>query len=105
MDVQLLQFVAESSHLLFGAFATFCAILLWSRTRDMAWTLVIVGVIISYAGIVYSTLSTFGIIDEASFALRIGGADVPVVRLALADLPPLFLGIGFLVAVTRRKAP
>jgi hypothetical protein len=94
-------FVAESLHLLFGAFATFCAILLWSRTRDMAWTFVIVGTIISYAGIVYGTLATFGIIDEAAFALR----GVPVVRMALADVPLLFLGIGFIVAVTRRRAP
>jgi len=94
-------FVAESSHLLFGAFATFCAILLWSRTRDMAWTFVIVGTIVSYAGIVYGTLATFGIIDEAAFALR----GVPVVRIALADLPPLFLGVGFIIAVARRRAP
>jgi hypothetical protein len=99
MEIQ--DFVAESLHLLFGAFATFCAILLWSRTRDMAWTFVIVGTIVSYAGIVYGTLATFGIIDEAAFALR----GVPVVRIALADVPLLFLGIGFIVAVTRRRAP
>ena len=99
MDIQ--DFVAESSHLLFGAFATFCAILLWSRTRDMAWTLVIVGTILSYAGIVYGTLSRFGIIKPDDFALR----GVHVVEMALANLPPLFLGIGFIVAVTRRKAP
>jgi hypothetical protein len=99
MEIQ--DFVAESLHLLFGAFATFCAILLWSRTRDMAWTFVIVGTIVSYAGIVYGTLATFGIIDEAAFALR----GVPVVRMALADVPLLFLGIGFIVAVTRRRAP
>src|SRR5512137_617635 len=95
------EFVAESSHLLFGAFATFCAILLWSRSRDMAWTFVIVGTIVSYAGIVYVTLADFGIIDEATFALR----GVPVVRIALADLPPLLVGIGFLVAMARRRAP
>jgi hypothetical protein len=99
MDIT--NFVAESSHLLFGAFATFCAILLWSRTRDMAWTLVIVGTIVSYAAIVYTTLADFGIIDEAKFALN----NVPVVRIALADLPPLFIGIGFLIAATRRRAP
>ncbi len=95
------EFVTESSRLLFGAFATFCAILLWSRTRDMAWTFVIVGTIVSYAGIVWGTLATFGIIDEAAFALR----GVNVVRIALADLPPLFVGIGFILAVARRKAP
>ncbi len=94
-------FVAESLHLLFGAFATFCAILLWSRTRDMAWTFVIVGVILSYTGIVYDTLATFGIVDEATFALR----GVPVVQIVLTDLPLLALGIGFIIAVARRRAP
>jgi hypothetical protein len=96
MDMQ--SFVAESSHLLVGAFATFCAIFLWSRTRDMAWTLVIVGTIVSYAGIVYGTLVTFGIIDEADFMLR----GVHVVRIALADLPPLAVGIGCIIASSRR---
>jgi len=99
--MDFIEFAAQSSHLLFGAFATFCAILLWSRTRDMAWTFVIVGTIISYAGIVYGTLATFGIIDEAKLLLR----EVPVVKIALTDLPPLFVGIGFIVAVTRRRAP
>lgn len=95
------EFVAGSSRLLFGAFATFCAILLWSRTRDLAWTFVIVGTIVSYTGIVWETLAAFGIIDEAAFALR----GVPVVRMALADLPPLFVGIGLLAAAARRRAP
>jgi len=101
MGIQIQQFIAESSRLLFGAFATFCAILLWSRTRDMAWTFVIVGAIVSYAGIVYGTLAAFGIIDPDDFALR----GVHVVEMALANLPPLFLGIGFIVAAVRRRTP
>lgn len=99
--MDMTDFVAQASHLLFGAFATFCAILLWSRTRELAWTFVIVGTIVSYTGIVYGTLAAFGIIDEASFALR----GVPVARIALTDLPPLFVGIGLLLAVARGKAP
>jgi ABC-type spermidine/putrescine transport system permease subunit II len=93
-------FVIEVTRLAVGAFATFCAILLWSRTRDLAWTFVIVGTIVSYAGIVWGTLATFGIVDEAAFALR----GLPVVRVALSVLPPLFLGIGFLAAVARRRS-
>ena len=99
--MDLAAFWAEAAHLLFGAFATFCAILLWSRTRDMAWTFVIVGAIVSYAGIVYGTLAAFGIIDPDDFALR----GVHVVEMALANLPPLFLGIGFIVAAVRRRTP
>ena len=55
-------FSVDASHLLFGAFATFCAILLWSRTREMGWTFLIMAVIISYADIVLGTLRTYGIL-------------------------------------------
>jgi hypothetical protein len=99
MDIQ--QFVVEASRFLFGAFATFCAILLWSRTRDMAWTLVIVGAITSYAAIVYETLVRFGVVEAG--ALTVGG--MPLASVLLTDLPPLFLGLGFMVAAVRRRVP
>ncbi len=99
MDIQ--QFVVEASRFLFGAFATFCAIMLWSRTRDMAWTLVIVGAITSYAAIVYEALVRFGVVQAG--ALAVGG--MPVASILLADLPPLFLGLGFIVAAARRRIP
>ncbi len=95
------QFVVEASRFLFGAFATFCAILLWSRTRDMAWTLVIVGAITSYAAIVYEALVQFGVVERDAFL--VGG--MPVVSILLAVMPPLFLGIGFIVAAARRRIP
>jgi len=42
--MELQAFLIEASHLIFGAFATFCAILLWSRTRDLGWTFIIIAV-------------------------------------------------------------
>ena len=99
MDIQL--FVSEAGRLLFGAFATFCAILLWAKTRDMAWTFVIVGTILSYAGIVYANLLRFGILEADIFSY----AGFPLVSMALDDLPFLFLGIGFLVVVSKRRHP
>ncbi len=94
-------FYQNASHLVLGAFATFCAILLWSRTRDMAWTFVIIGAIVAYANIVLTTLRTFGILGEDFFLYR----GIPVFSMALADLPLLFSGIGFLVAASRRRHP
>ncbi len=99
MDAQ--SFTVDISHLLFGAFATFCAILLWSRTRDMGWTFVIVGTLVSYAGIVFITLLQFGILEEEYFSWR----GVPVVRLALTNLPLLFSAIGFLIVIARKRTP
>jgi hypothetical protein len=99
MDIT--SFWQDATHLLLGAFATFSAILLWSRTRDMAWTFVIIGAIVSYADIVLATLRGFGILGDDP--LRYHG--VPVLQIALSDIPLLFLGIGFLVAVSRRRTP
>jgi hypothetical protein len=99
MDTQL--FISEAGRLLFGAFATFCAILLWARSRDMAWTFVIVGTILSYAGIVYTNLLRFGILEKDIFTL----SGIPLVTMALDDLPLLFVGIGFLAALSQRRRP
>jgi ABC-type Fe3+-siderophore transport system permease subunit len=99
MDIQL--FATEAGRLLFGAFATFAAILLWSRTRDMAWTFIIIATILSYAGILYANLLRFGILesDVASYA------GIPLARIALEILPLLCLGVGFLIVLSRRRRP
>jgi len=95
----IVAFAQDASHLALGAFATFCAILLWSRTRDLAWTFIIIAVILSYADIVLATLRGFGILDEDLLSYR----GVPVLRIALADLPLLFSGLGFVLAAVRKK--
>jgi hypothetical protein len=99
MDLQA--FLIEASHLAFGAFATFCAILLWSRTRDMSWTFIIIAVIVSYAGIAFTTFVRLGLVDEELFIYR----GVPVVRLVLTDLPLAFMAVGFLIAAVRKRLP
>jgi hypothetical protein len=94
-------FSQTMSHLVLGAFATFCAILLWSRTRDMAWTFVIIGAIVSYADIALATLRSFGILGED--LVRYQG--IPVLQILLSNIPLLFFGIGFLIAASRRGRP
>ena len=96
----IVAFSQDASHLALGAFATFCAILLWSRTRDLAWTFVIIGAIVSYADIVLATLRGFGILGEDLLSYRgvpgpadrpgqpaaaVLGDRVPARRLAEAD--------------------
>ncbi len=99
MDIQL--FATEAGRLLFGAFATFSAILLWSRTRDMAWTFVIIATILSYAGIIYANLLRFGVLESDITSY----AGIPLAAIALEDLPLLCVGVGFLVALSRRRRP
>jgi hypothetical protein len=98
-------FTQYASHLLLGAFATFCAILLWSRTRDIAWTFVIIGAIVAYANIVFTTLRGLGILGTDILGFTLPSNVLPIVSIALADLPLLFSGIGFLVAASRRRHP
>jgi hypothetical protein len=97
----VVEFAREAAHLALGAFATFCAILLWSRTRDLAWTFIIIAAILTYVNIVLATFQRFGMLPED--IVSYGG--VPVLQIALDDLPLLFLGIGFVLAAARKRLP
>lgn len=81
-----------------GSVATFLAILLWSRTRDIAWMFVIIGIIVAYGESVYLTLRAFGVV-HAEFIVIHG---VPVFEIVLANLPMLFFSVGFIVMISRR---
>src|SRR5271157_5582048 len=94
-------FTQEASHIALGAFATFCAILLWSRTRDLAWTFIIIAAVLSYAEIVMATLRSFGILGDELLNYR----GVPVLQIALTNLPLLFSGLGFVIAASRKRVP
>lgn len=85
--------------LLIGALATFFAILVWSRTRNPAWILMVVGILIHYIQIVSATLEEFGIITEKIY--NIGG--VPVIKTILVNLPLLFFTLGMIIFITRKK--
>jgi len=99
--MDMVAFSQEAAHLGLGAFATFCAILLWARTRDIAWTFVIIGAIVSYADIVLTTLLQLKVVEEGALLYH----GVPVLSLALSTLPLLFSGLGFLIAASRRRQP
>jgi hypothetical protein len=90
--------VLISSRLGFGAIAGFLAIMLWSKTRDVAWMLMVIGTIAAYGETVYGILERFGIADSAW--LKLGS--VPVIALVLPNLPSLFYSIAFAVMVARK---
>jgi hypothetical protein len=81
-----------------GAIATFLAIMLWPRTRDLAWMLIIIGTIVHYGAIVFQALEVFGVArihvnDETAGAL---------IRAALLNLPLVFYSLGFVVMIRRK---
>ncbi|MDR2080049.1 MAG: hypothetical protein LBP74_10045 [Treponema sp.] len=87
-----------SSRLFLGSLASFLAIMLWSKTRDVAWMLMVIGTIAAYAEIVYTILGLFGI--ATGTALLVGS--VPIPGLILSNLPTGFFIAAFLVMVIRK---
>jgi hypothetical protein len=86
------------SRLALGATASFLAIMLWSKTRDVAWMLMVVGTIAAYAETVYSILERFGIADGSLFSI---GA-VPLASIILPNIPTAFYIAAFAVMVARK---
>ena len=92
------QIVYIICRLTLGGAAAFLAIMLWSRTRDLAWILMVIGAITSYGEVVYSILELSGI--TAFSALSIGS--MSVASIVLPCLPMGFFIAAFAVMVVRK---
>jgi len=86
------------SQLAVGAAASFFAIMLWSRTREAAWMLIIIGAIVAYAEIVYSVLGLFGMGGDF---LLIG--EVPLITFILPLLRMSFFIAAFTVMIVKQS--
>jgi membrane protein implicated in regulation of membrane protease activity len=82
-----------------GGIAAFLAIYLWSQTRDVPWMLVIMGIVLRYLEIAFSTLAFFGIIDDTGLVI----ARVVSVRLLLENLPYLFYSAALILMIRRQR--
>ena len=81
-----------------GSAAAFLAIMLWSRTRDLAWMLMVIGAIATYGETVYSILSLSGVIGENT----LDDGPMSVASMVLPCLPMVFFIAGFAVMVARK---
>ncbi len=90
--------VLLSTRFAFVAVSTFLAIVVWSRVRDAAWMLMVVGIVAGYADILYSMLVEFGLAPD--IGPRVAG--VNILALVFPNLPWLFFSLAFLV-MARRK--
>jgi hypothetical protein len=93
------EFIVILSRLGVGAIGTFFAILLWSQTRDSAWVLVIIGTLVGYAAVVYTTLETFGIVSVQVSLLP----GFPMLEVLLANLPMVFYICAFISMIARKR--
>ncbi len=95
----LAPFLLLISRLCVGAICAFFAIILWSRTRDGAWILVVLGALLAYVDILLTTLEAFGIIAWEGLLWN----GIPIYKLAATNLPLLFLTVAFIVAIGRKS--
>jgi len=96
MDVG--QAIYVLSRLGLGALASFFAIMLWARTRDIAWMLMVIGIIAAYVGTIHAILGIFGIGGETILAI----GSMPLVSIILPNVPMLFFIAAFAVMVFRK---
>ena len=92
------QIIYILSRLILGALASFFAIMLWSKTRDVAWMLMVIGTIAAYVETVYAILNLFGI--NGGNILYIG--TVPIMSIVLPCLPTVFFIAAFAVMIARK---
>ena len=100
----MIALIMDSGHLIYiicrlvlGAAAAFLAILLWAKTRDLAWMLMVIGVLASYVEVVYSILELFGL--GGVFGAYIGSKSVA--SILFPCLPLVFFIAAFAVMVAR----
>ncbi|MDR2185205.1 MAG: hypothetical protein LBO80_05990 [Treponema sp.] len=96
MDTGVLIYI--SSRLILGAAAAFLAIMLWSKTRDVAWMLVVIGIIAAYIETIYSVLDLFGLIGKRFIVI----GSIPLMSIILPNLPAVFFIAAFGVMVIRK---
>jgi uncharacterized membrane protein len=87
------------SQLILGAGAAFLAILLWPKTREAAWMLVIFGAIIAYIETVYSILKIFGIAGEEYLIL----GSIPLISFILPSVRMIFFIVAFAIMVYKQS--
>ena len=96
--MELGELILILSRLGIGAIATFLAILLWSNTRDIAWMFIVMGTILRYGEVMYSTFELFGIVHMDG-AIR----GIPIVEIVFLNLPTLLFIAGFAVMISRSR--
>lgn len=84
--------------LILGGITAFLAIMLWSKTRDVAWMSLVAGFISAYCGIVYDLMVDLGVILPSGpliFGLSLS-------TLVFTVVPFLFFILAFILMLIRR---
>lgn len=81
-----------------GGITAFLAIMLWSKTRDVAWMSLVAGFITTYARMVYETMIDLHIITAAGPVVW----GLPLSTLLFNIVPFVFFILAFILMLARR---
>lgn len=95
-DTEIVFFVIK---LFFGTLIAFFAIMLWSKTRDLSWMLLVLAAVTGYSSIVFELLLKLGFVDTRHINLL--GIEIPLIQLALLVAPNLFVVAAFVLMLIR----
>ncbi|QEN05382.1 hypothetical protein EW093_11890 [Thiospirochaeta perfilievii] len=89
--------VAIIIKLFFGFLAALTSLLLWSKTRDGAWLLMVLGVVFLYLETLLQILDSFGFI----LYKKIEFSSIPILPLIFEVVPFFFFALGMFVFLLR----
>lgn len=85
--------------LVLGGITAFLAVSLWSKTKDASWICLVLGFVISYAGIVYQMIVDLGLIVFNKCIIF----DIPIFTLFFTIVPSMFFIIAFILMICKKK--
>ncbi len=83
--------------LVLGGTAAFLAVMLWSKTKDAAWSAIVAGAVTEYAGLVYNMLIDLYVILPCEAALL----GIPLTTLIFNVIPEMFFITAFILMLRR----
>jgi hypothetical protein len=85
--------------IIIGSIAAFFAIMLWARTRDTAWMLAIIAIILEYVKILFDAFQRFGFISGGFLVV----GELQLGRIILTNFPSAFLTAALIVVLYRNR--
>ncbi|MBN2618764.1 MAG: hypothetical protein JXR64_10695 [Spirochaetales bacterium] len=91
--------IAVIIKLLTGFLAAVSSLLLWSKTRDIAWLFMVTGVVFLYLGTLFEILLSFGFVSPNILLF----GDVDVIAFIFSVVPYIFFSCGLISFLYRLR--
>lgn len=79
--------------------ASFLAVWVWGKTRDIAWIMVLLGALVLYFGHIFQVLERVGILSYDQWL----GEGLSLIEILFSLVPFLFFAMGFLFFLLKNR--